>query len=105
MGCVDSKNAGSVSDGNVSTKSHLERYYNMESTIGYGHFAVVKKGRDLNGDQLYHAIKCIAKSELRHEMHLLRRELRIVKRIKHDNIVQFHEVHEDSEYFYIAMEY
>jgi serine/threonine protein kinase len=42
---------------------------------------------------------------MRHEMHLLERELDVSKRISHNNIVQFYDTYEDPEYFYISMEY
>jgi serine/threonine protein kinase len=51
------------------------------------------------------AIKWISKKALRHEMHLLKEEFEISKAIRHPNVVEFFEIFEDSENFYISMEY
>ena len=39
------------------------------------------------------------------EMHLLSRELVILKTLDHPNIIKFYETYQDEKYFHLVMEY
>lgn len=47
----------------------------------------------------------IHKSKVEKKMHLLLRELEILKTLDHPNVIKFHEIYEDSQYFFIVQEY
>jgi len=50
------------------------------------------------------AIKSIPKAKIQTDMHLLRRELEILRLADHPNIVKHFETYEDEKYFHLVME-
>jgi serine/threonine protein kinase len=51
------------------------------------------------------AVKCIKKKMVEgDDIKLLRREIQIMKKLKHPNILKLYEVYEDDEQFYLVME-
>jgi len=51
-----------------------------------------------------YAIKAVEKKKLKKDLHLLKRELVILKKIDHPNIVRFYETYQDEKYVYFVME-
>ena len=50
------------------------------------------------------AVKIIEKSMLQDDIKLLRREIQIMKKVDHPNILKLHEIYEDDDKVYIVME-
>ena len=51
------------------------------------------------------AVKTIAKDKIKKDLHLLKRELEILKGLDHINIIKFYETYQDSKFFHLVMEY
>jgi SNF-related kinase len=78
--------------------------YEMEGTIGQGHFAVVKLARHrFSGEQV--AIKCIDKSKLDavSREHLYQ-EVRCMKLVQHPNVVRLYDVCDTPHKLYLILE-
>lgn len=73
--------------------------------LGNGHFGVVRLGTLLSNPSKKFAIKTIDKQKVKKELHLLKRELEILKTLDHPNIVKFYETYQDEKYFHLVMEY
>lgn len=84
----------------------IQNHYTLGDEIGRGGFSVVveatskKKGSE--GDR--YAVKIIEKSMIQDDIKLLRREIDIMKRVEHPNILKLHEIYESDEKVYIVME-
>lgn len=78
--------------------------YKIESVIGKGSFATVRKGKHRSsGDRV--AIKIISKRKMSQEDKLaLQNEIDIMKQVDHPNIVKLYDTFEDEKYLYIVME-
>jgi len=73
--------------------------------IGRGGFSVVKKGRHkTTGEDV--AVKCINKKTLKkEELQLLSREINIMKKLQHKNIVQLHDIYETATDLFLVLEF
>lgn len=80
----------------------FEKEYKIGSIIGIGEFSEVKKAEGPKG---LVALKCINLAKIRNELHLLKREISIMHKIKHPHIIEFYDVYENTENFYITMEF
>lgn len=80
--------------------------YEFKSTIGKGTFGKVKLAvyRQTNQNR---AIKILNKKQIetKKEMHLVKRELNALKILSHPNLVNVNQIFQDSENYYIDMEY
>ncbi|XP_020387416.2 serine/threonine-protein kinase ULK1-like [Rhincodon typus] len=65
--------------------------FNRQDLIGHGAFAVVFKGRYIEKHDWEVAIKCINKKNLAKSQTLLGKEIKILKELKHDNIVALYD--------------
>jgi calcium-dependent protein kinase len=65
----------------------------------------VKLGNYLNNPDKKVAIKIIEKKKLKDKIHMLMREVEIIKSLDHPNIIKFYEAYHDNMWFYIVMEY
>jgi len=85
-------------------RESIEDFYELGREIGRGGFSVVVEGTcKKTGDKF--AIKCIKKTMVEGEdIKLLRREIKIMKRVNHPNILKLYEVFEDDEEFFLVME-
>jgi len=82
----------------------IEDYYQLGEEIGKGGFSVVYKAERIK-DKKEFAIKCIKKKMVEgDDIKLLRREIQIMKKLNHPNILKLFEVFEDEEQFYLVME-
>ena len=84
--------------------------YYLEETIGEGAFAKVKLGIHIpTGEKV--AIKILNKDHLfegspeSNDIQKIRKEINILKRIRHKNIIQLYEIIESKSNLYIVMEY
>ena len=82
--------------------------YYLEETIGEGAFAKVKLGIHIpTGEKV--AIKILNKDRLfedtSEDINKIRKEINILKRIRHKNVIQLYEIIESKSNLYIIMEY
>ena len=80
--------------------------YEIKETIGKGTFSVVKLGiNKLTKEKV--AIKILKKNKILHkaDKSRLEREISILKKLNHINVIKIHKINEDSEKYYIVMEY
>lgn len=82
----------------------IEDFYELGKEIGRGGFSVVVEAIEKKtGDKC--AIKCIKKTMVEgDDIKLLRREIKIMKRVSHPNILKLYEVFEDEDEFFLVME-
>ncbi|XP_037392090.1 serine/threonine-protein kinase ULK1a [Pygocentrus nattereri] len=79
--------------------------FSRKDLIGHGAFAVVFKGRHKEKHDLEVAVKCINKKNLAKSQSLLGKEIKILKELKHENIVGLLDFQEISGCVYLVMEY
>ena len=80
--------------------------YSIKGTIGHGSFSKVKLGINKLTEEKV-AIKIIDKKKIKidSERERVQRELNIIKKLNHINIVKIIQIKEDTIYIYIIMEY
>jgi len=82
----------------------IEEKYELAEEIGKGGFSVVYKATNIKSKEEF-AVKCIKKKMVEgDDIKLLRREIQIMKKLNHTNILKLYEVYEDDESFYLVME-
>ncbi|XP_071371139.1 serine/threonine-protein kinase ULK1a [Centroberyx affinis] len=79
--------------------------FNRKDLIGHGAFAVVFKGRHKEKRDYEVAVKCINKKNLAKSQSLLGKEIKILKELKHENIVGLLDYQEMGGCVYLVMEY
>ncbi|KAM3610592.1 uncharacterized protein V6R79_006272 [Siganus canaliculatus] len=79
--------------------------FNRKDLIGHGAFAVVFKGRHKEKRDWVVAVKCINKKNLAKSQSLLGKEIKILKELKHENIVGLLDYQEMGGCVYLVMEY
>ena len=79
--------------------------YDLEKTLGKGNFAIVKLGvHKLTRTKV--AVKIVNKCELDHDnLNKISREIEIMRRLSHKNIIQLYQVMESDTFMYIITEY
>jgi len=77
--------------------------YTFGDELGRGGFSIVYKGIKKDNGQEF-AIKVIAKNQAEDDIAVLRREIEIMKKLKHKNIIQLYDVYEEDENIYIVVE-
>lgn len=63
--------------------------------MGSGHFGSVRLASLFTNPAKKFAVKTIFKEKIKKDLHLLRRELEILKTLDHPNIVKFYEVYQE----------
>ncbi|KAM4532599.1 serine/threonine-protein kinase ULK1 isoform 1-T1 [Fundulus diaphanus] len=79
--------------------------FSRKDLIGHGAFAVVFKGRHREKPDWEVAVKCINKKNLAKSQTLLGKEIKILKELKHENIVALLDFQETPSSVYLVMEY
>ncbi|KAF3851029.1 hypothetical protein F7725_012801 [Dissostichus mawsoni] len=79
--------------------------FNRKDLIGHGAFAVVFRGRHKEKRDWVVAVKCINKKNLAKSQSLLGKEIKILKELKHENIVRLLDYQEMGGCVYLVMEY
>ena len=80
--------------------------YSIGATLGEGTFGKVRRGQhDATGETV--AIKILEKSKIVEAADIERvmREIKILKRVKHENVIQLYEVIDTPQQIYLVMEY
>ncbi|KAJ8780529.1 hypothetical protein J1605_011530 [Eschrichtius robustus] len=80
--------------GGLETVGKFE--FSRKDLIGHGAFAVVFKGRHREKHDLEVAVKCINKKNLSKSQTLLGKEIKILKELKHENIVALYDFQSQS---------
>jgi len=83
-------------------KKFLEQY-DVGEELGRGGFSIVKKGIRKTSGEVF-AIKMIEKNQAGEELQLLQREIDIMRKLKHKNIISLEEVFDESDHIYLVME-
>ena len=80
--------------------------YQINRVLGKGTFSIVKLATDIRTNEKI-AIKILEKSKIKssRDYNRINREINILKKINHLNVVQVFEIKEDLEKYYIIMEY
>jgi len=78
------------------------QYHINPKEIGHGHYGVVRKCMHRQTKEWY-AIKSIRKSKVG-KIGVLKREIAILKEVRHPNIIRLIEVHEDQKYLHLITE-
>jgi len=87
------------------TPANIENNYDMGQELGRGAFSIVKLGTRKNNGKTY-AIKCISKKMIdKKELALLEREIDIMKKLQHANIIQLMEVVNTPDTLYLVLEH
>lgn len=84
----------------------IGKNYQIEKTIGQGTFGKVKLALHTPTNE-YVAIKILEKSKIQDndEIFFLEKEINCLKALSHPNIIQIYEIIENTNNFYIVMEY
>lgn len=79
--------------------------YELGKTLGSGNFSKVKIGTDCENGSTW-AIKIIDKEQLQRERmeEQLKREIAVMKMLKHENVVQLKEVMQTANHIYLVLE-
>lgn len=100
-------NSLKISDKNIHKKNRQKGNYLMGNTIGEGAFAKVKVGTHMQTNEKV-AIKIIDKKQTFKETEdiiRVQKEINILKKLKHKNIIQLYQIMESKKNLYLVMEY
>jgi len=78
------------------------KYHVNQKELGHGHYGVVRKCMDRETNQWY-AVKSIRKAKVK-KIEVLKREIEILKEVKHPNIIELVDVFEDAKYLHLVTE-
>ena len=85
--------------------SNLFDFYNFEDNLGKGQFGLVKLATHKKTGKKV-AIKTVHKKDMKPiEIYQQRREIDVLKMSQHPNIVALIDLFENSDYYYIVLEY
>jgi len=85
----------------ITDSGDINNHYVVGEEIGRGSFSTVKRGKNKQTGKDF-AIKCIQKKFIK--MHLLEREIKIMKKLKHDHILPLIEVFESKDSIFLVLE-
>jgi len=77
--------------------------FTLEEELGRGGFSIVKRGVNKQTHESF-AIKIIAKNQAEDEITLLKREIDIMTKLKHDHIIQLFDVFDEDDNIYLVLE-
>jgi serine/threonine protein kinase len=85
--------------------SNVFQYYTLENTLGKGQFGLVKLAIHKHTNKKV-AVKQVKKKNMTHiEVFQQRREIEVLKMCQHPNIINLVDLFENSEYYYIVLDY
>ena len=84
----------------------INTVYTFKESIGTGYFGTVKLAHFIDEPTKYYAVKSIDKTKLQtFQIEVLSREIDILSRIDHPNVIRYFETYMDDRYFHIVTEY
>lgn len=86
-----------------STKNTVTDQYDMQQKLGKGKFAVVKLGVDRETGEKW-AVKIVDKTAKDAKMSMLSREVGILEKIAHPNVIFMREIYDTPDKLYIVLE-
>ncbi|CAH1800245.1 unnamed protein product, partial [Owenia fusiformis] len=94
----------SVPHTRIEDESKFEECYRFGAKLGQGTFGIVREATNIKTEQCW-AIKAVNKEKAGSStVKLLEREVSILKRVQHENIIHLEEVFETSKKMYLVME-
>jgi calcium-dependent protein kinase len=78
------------------------KYHINPKELGHGHYGVVRKCMNRETNEWY-AIKSIRKAKVS-KIEVLKREIEILKEVRHPNIIELIDVFEDAKYLHLVTE-
>jgi len=87
----------------TSDDENIDDHYILGDELGTGGFSIVVEATSKTDGEKY-AVKIIDKSMIKEDIKLLKREIDIMKKVDHKNILKLHEIYEDDTKVYIVME-
>lgn len=84
-------------------KTLLAQKYQLGETLGTGAFSEVKIAREINTGRKF-AVKIIDKMKCRGKENMIETEVRILTKVKHENIIQLYEMFDLDNKIYLVME-
>jgi len=93
-----------VEEGDQEAENQLKKDYKIESVIGQGAFATVRKGKHrVTGDRV--AIKILSKRKMTEEDIVgMQNEIQILTSVDHPNVVKLIDTYEDKGHYCLVME-
>ena len=79
-----------------------EKYRVDHAELGHGHYGVVRKCQNRSTKE-YYAIKTIRKAKVS-RLEILKREIEILRKMDHPNIIRLVDVYEDDKYLHLVTE-
>mmetsp|Transcript_15070 Transcript_15070/g.12785 ORF Transcript_15070/g.12785 Transcript_15070/m.12785 type:complete len:287 (+) Transcript_15070:121-981(+) len=89
----------------ITSFENIQKVYHLKRVLGHGHFGTVRLGISIAHKDRKFAIKIVSKEKIKKELHLLKRELVILRKLDHPNLIRFYETYQDPKFFYFVMEY
>merc|ERR1712061_351197 len=88
----------------IENEGSIGSHYAMsDKVLGKGAFGVVTKA-ELIATKAVRAVKTILKKKTKHSQELLKREIRVMKKVDHPNLVMLYEIFEDENNIYLVLE-
>jgi len=84
-------------------KKSIKEEYDFGEELGRGGFSIVVKATRKDTKEVV-AVKIIEKNQSEEELQLLQREIDILKKLCHQNIISLKEVYDEKETIYLVME-
>ncbi|KTG46124.1 hypothetical protein cypCar_00039499 [Cyprinus carpio] len=81
--------------------NNIKDIFDFKEVLGSGSFSEVYLVRERKTGNFY-ALKCVKKKQLHHSN--LENEIRVLKSIKHDNVVGLEDFYETRTHYYLVME-
>lgn len=104
MGCsqtIDSSRRYTITK-ICKTYPAIQSEFQINEEIGKGAFSTVVSATDRVGRKV--ALKCISLAQIRNELHLLNREVSILRDLDHPNIVKLYGVYKEEDMIYLCIE-
>lgn len=84
----------------------VAKHYNIGKEIGFGKYGVVRLVSKKSYEKKRFALKSIARDKVNApDLTYLEQEFDILKSMDHPNIIKFHEMYIDDNYFHLVTEF
>eukprot|EP01123_Difflugia_compressa_P013375 TRINITY_DN615_c0_g1_i1.p1 TRINITY_DN615_c0_g1~~TRINITY_DN615_c0_g1_i1.p1 ORF type:complete len:472 (+),score=95.17 TRINITY_DN615_c0_g1_i1:51-1466(+) len=100
---VDSKQSSAPAP-SQKEKKPIKEVYEFGDELGRGGFSIVRKAIRKETGEIF-AVKIIEKNQSEEELQLLQREIDIMQKLDHKNIIKLDEVFDEKDTIYLVMEF